>query len=259
MLRSAAFAAIAALASAQDCPGSPAGNYAWYKLTVTADASCADAKAELLARVSGNQEGTWKDPHDGGNGGGQYSLLEESGMVVKTSRRSDNGNYVDHQLFTLSDAGSGKCQIASCSESQGSSMGDQSTNMCNLRNLFCGSADGCCHVLTDFTWIKVSSEKSSMAGETNSVCLGGSGGSGSFSGGSKQTSCSPAPNVDDDNDEHDHDHDHDDHDDDTDSDKNKDGDKDDDSNNANKSGDADRSADTFSIVTPMLALSLCVL
>merc|ERR1719449_68514 len=58
--------------------------------------------------------------------------------------------YTDKQTFTLSES-SGVCEIAACSESQGSSLKDFSTNYCDLRNLYCGSADGCTPALNDFT------------------------------------------------------------------------------------------------------------
>ena len=63
------------------------------------------------------------------------------------------------------------CTIEACSESQVSSVLDYGTNYCNLKMLYCGSADGCKPVMHDYT---VSAEKTEKIGEASvdmSACL----------------------------------------------------------------------------------------
>ena len=120
------------------------------KITATASASCADVKAEMGARVDG-QYAAWHDPHNNGtytsqSYGGDYSA----------SRLTGDGKYTDKMIFDLSDAGDGGCTIEACSRSQVFSIGDAGTNYCDLKMLFCGTADGCKPVKNDFT---VSGEK----------------------------------------------------------------------------------------------------
>lgn len=172
------------------CPGSPASNHAWLTAEITASASCADVKAEIEARVDGQATGAWRDPHDGGSGKQKYTMLEgaAAGRVL-LSRLSSNGAFTDKQLFTFHELDANKCKITGCSESQGMSMGDQSTNWCNLHNLYCGNEDRCCVMKTDVTYVVDRVQKSSMAGSDSAVCLGGSGGSGSGMGGEEQTTC----------------------------------------------------------------------
>jgi len=55
-------------------------------------------------------------------------------------------------VFNYIDNGDGTCMINSCSDSQCESNNDQSTNYCNMRNLYCGSADGCKIVETDLVY-----------------------------------------------------------------------------------------------------------
>ena len=58
-------------------------------------------------------------------------------------------------ILTLSVAGESSCIVAGCSESQGESYLDFDTNYCNLRVLYCGSADGCKPVQHDFATAEV--------------------------------------------------------------------------------------------------------
>merc|ERR1739848_937550 len=119
------------------------------KVTVTAAASCSDVQAEIQSRANG--EGGWVDPHNGGI----YSVLGTDNGVVQTQRTTNpatsvGGNvYTDKQTFALTTVDGG-CQIKGCSESQGGSFSDFSTNYCDLRNLYCGSADGCVSASNDF-------------------------------------------------------------------------------------------------------------
>merc|ERR1712083_1276145 len=65
----------------------------------------------------------------------------------------------------------GSCKILACSESQGTSVGDFSTNYCDIRNLYCGSADGCTAVEHDFASSEVSHSGSIGAGHDFSGCI----------------------------------------------------------------------------------------
>jgi len=137
--------------AAMKCPGSGAiFGHAKTQVTATAKASCADVKAEIEARA-GAQKG-WVDPHHGGI----YSVISSTDTEVDTKRSTNPKNspggitFTDKQTFTLSDK-AGTCEISACSESQGSSLKDFSTNYCDLRNLYCGSADGCTSVVNDFS------------------------------------------------------------------------------------------------------------
>merc|ERR550537_520339 len=157
-------------ASSYMCPGSGSWLHAWMEVTATASAPCADVKEEIVARAS--KENGWKDPHNGG----VYSVLDSAANVIKTQRTTNPATsvggkmYTDKQIFELKDM-SGSCQIKSCSESQGSSVGDFSTNYCDVRNLYCGSADGCAPVKKDFTTAEDSHSASVGAGHDFSKCI----------------------------------------------------------------------------------------
>merc|ERR1711990_454860 len=124
------------------------GFHASMKVTVQASASCDAVQQEIEARASGN----WVDPHNGG----VYSVLSSSNGLINTQRTTNPATsvggvvYTDKQTFELTSNGGG-CQIKGCSESQGASFGDLSTNYCDLRNLYCGSSDGCVTAGTDFS------------------------------------------------------------------------------------------------------------
>jgi hypothetical protein len=163
-------AAEVALEASDDymCPGSPAGSHASMKVTAAADASCDVVQKEIEARVSGD----WVDPHNGGI----YSLISSSNGVINTQRTTNpatsvGGNvYTDKQTFQLTSADGG-CQIKGCSESQGGSFSDFSTNYCDLRNLYCGSSDGCVSASDDFTSQEQSHKGSLGAGHDASKCI----------------------------------------------------------------------------------------
>merc|ERR1711972_61729 len=162
----------AAVRDSYNCPGSGSWIHAWMEVTATASATCANVKAEIAARASA--EGGWKDPHNGGI----YSVLENDAhsMIIKTQRTTNPATsvggklYTDKQNFELTDV-EGSCQIKACSESQGTSVGDFSTNYCDIRNLYCGSADGCSIVSKDFTASEDSYSKSIGAGHDFSQCI----------------------------------------------------------------------------------------
>jgi len=136
--------------AAMKCPGSEAiFGHAKTQVTATAKASCVDVKAEIEARAGSK---VWVDPHHGGI----YSVISVTDTEIDTKRSTNPKNspggitFTDKQTFTLSDK-AGTCEISACSESQGSSLKDFSTNYCDLRNLYCGSADGCTPVVHDFS------------------------------------------------------------------------------------------------------------
>merc|ERR1711862_659705 len=131
-------------------------------------ASCADVQAEIEARAGGN----WVDPHNGGI----YSVLDSSVGVVNTQRTTNPATsvggqvYTDKQTFVLTEQDGG-CKIEGCSESQGFSVGDFSTNYCDLRNLYCGSADGCSTLSHDFATQENSHKGSIGAGHDAGACV----------------------------------------------------------------------------------------
>ena len=128
------------------------------------DAEVATVEAEIKARVAG-QYSAWHDPHNNGT----YSL-QNYGGTISTSRLTGDGKYTDKQIFTLTDSGS-SCKIEACSRSQVPSLFDMGTNYCNLKMLYCGSADGCTPIAHDFP---VSSEQTEKFAESNvdlSACL----------------------------------------------------------------------------------------
>eukprot|EP00927_Polykrikos_kofoidii_P080900 TRINITY_DN7791_c0_g1_i1.p1 TRINITY_DN7791_c0_g1~~TRINITY_DN7791_c0_g1_i1.p1 ORF type:complete len:481 (-),score=18.50 TRINITY_DN7791_c0_g1_i1:114-1556(-) len=141
------------------CPGSPAGpTHAGTNVSASAATACIEVRDEIIARAGAFATGlNWVDPHDGGT----YQLLSKSDNVdghieINTSRTTNPKAspgvepFVDKQTFRLVE-GDGKCEILACSESQGVSVSDASTNYCNIWNLFCGKEDGCFPVLNDFS------------------------------------------------------------------------------------------------------------
>eukprot|EP00401_Gymnodinium_catenatum_P069327 CAMPEP_0117562952 /NCGR_PEP_ID=MMETSP0784-20121206/55239_1 /TAXON_ID=39447 /ORGANISM="" /LENGTH=174 /DNA_ID=CAMNT_0005360573 /DNA_START=20 /DNA_END=541 /DNA_ORIENTATION=- len=163
-------AAAVAPAHGMTCPGSGSVIRAWCELTVIAAASCEDVLQEMTARVQG--QGGWTDPHNGGI----YSIISSADGILHTQRTTNpakafGGNtYTDKQDFTLTSVDGG-CKIEGCSESQGFSVGDFSTNYCNLRNLYCGTADGCSPVLKDFASVESAVSKSLGAGHDWGACI----------------------------------------------------------------------------------------
>mmetsp|Transcript_5215 Transcript_5215/g.10606 ORF Transcript_5215/g.10606 Transcript_5215/m.10606 type:complete len:171 (+) Transcript_5215:106-618(+) len=166
-----AFPALAAAALVQSasvamvCPGSPAALFhCGMRITATASASCATVEAEAKARVAG-QFAKWHDPHNNGT----YTAASLGG-AMSFSRLTGDKKYTDKMIFTLTPQGNG-CLIQACSESQVTSMLDFGTNYCNLRMLYCGTADGCHPVLSDFTTSDEHTQKMSQASVDMSKCL----------------------------------------------------------------------------------------
>eukprot|EP00929_Paragymnodinium_shiwhaense_P022089 TRINITY_DN14219_c0_g2_i1.p1 TRINITY_DN14219_c0_g2~~TRINITY_DN14219_c0_g2_i1.p1 ORF type:complete len:214 (-),score=35.61 TRINITY_DN14219_c0_g2_i1:193-759(-) len=159
-------------ALAMKCPGSRSWVHASCEVTATVYAPCTDVGAEIVARAS-HSDG-WVDPHNGG----KYSVLSHTSTEINTKRLTNPKTsfggkvYTDKQTFTLTDL-SGNCLVEACSESQGFSIGDFSTNYCNLRNLYCGAEDGCHPVLHDFKMTEVHVDPSAGAGTDKSQCIVG--------------------------------------------------------------------------------------
>jgi len=131
----------------EGCPTTAAQTYTASKVEVTANASCAEVGAEIMARVKANIAGTWMDPHNNGS----YSIwAAPEGSYVETQHETGNLRYYDLQRFTLTEMGKRQCKIAACSMSQGTSNNDASTNYCNMRNLYCGPKDSCTPVKHSF-------------------------------------------------------------------------------------------------------------
>lgn len=154
-------------------------------VTAVADTSCEKVAAEIKARAS--VSGGWTDPHNGGI----YSVLSTRGNPYYSAlftKRTTNPKtsvggkvYTDKQIFTLTchakhtehgpEVDCGKCNINACSESQGLSFFDFSTNYCDIRNLYCGSADGCTAVSDDFSSSSEYYSGSLGAGHDFSKCI----------------------------------------------------------------------------------------
>ena len=143
----------------------PSGTGCGMKVVATAAASCDAVQVEIEARVAG--ENSWTDPHNGGT----YTAADFGGTFSASRLTGDGSGYTDHMIFTLSDLGGSGCKIEACSRSQVPSLFDMGTNYCNLKMLYCGSADGCTPIAHDFP---VSSEHTEKFAESNvdlSACL----------------------------------------------------------------------------------------
>lgn len=123
-------------------------------------AACATVADEILARIAGNQDGSWTDPQNGG----QYSLLnscifeldkEYNGNTTIIKAQRSSSLFTDEIDFIMIDGGRrGQpedffCDIVACSTGQDTSAEDFSRNYCNVHNLMCGSDEGCKSVLDD--------------------------------------------------------------------------------------------------------------
>merc|ERR1711991_1085091 len=92
------------------------------------------------------------------------------GGDVSASRLTGDGKYTDKMVFSLTDA-DGSCKIEACSESQVFSIGDASTNYCNVKLLVCGSDQGCKVANSDFTLGSESTSKKAGASVDMGGCL----------------------------------------------------------------------------------------
>ncbi|KAJ1625807.1 hypothetical protein T492DRAFT_1037290 [Pavlovales sp. CCMP2436] len=108
------------------CPGSSALIHASCKLSVHFTNSCSAVQKVLEARMEVG--------HDCKSKPGTYKGSWKSG-----SRTTGDGKYTDRFKNSLSPSSDGGCSLTACSESQGTSVIDYSTNFCNLRNLYANS------------------------------------------------------------------------------------------------------------------------
>ena len=139
---------------------------AYAKITAFANAPCDSVRSEMLARIHG-QPKTWHDPHNNGT----YAVLDASGDVLQLQRETGNHRYTDKFNFVFVAPSDSTCTLLGCSESQVTSVADFGTNYCNLRMLYCGSADGCKPVLHDLTAVESSVDPSIGAGKDQSACI----------------------------------------------------------------------------------------
>ena len=139
---------------------------AYAKITAFANAPCDSVRSEMLARIHG-QPKTWHDPHNNGT----YAVLDASGDVLQLQRETGNHRYTDKFNFAFVAPSDSTCTLLGCSESQVTSVADFGTNYCNLRMLYCGSADGCKPVLHDLTAVESSVDPSIGAGKDQSACI----------------------------------------------------------------------------------------
>lgn len=153
-----------ALASAAGCPGSESWIHAKAEVDVEIlGASCRSVQKEIRSRVA--LEKGWKDPHNGGT----YRIIADSAGAMELERRTGDGKYTDRMDLAFADEGG--CAIRACSESQGTSIKDFSTNFCNLHVLWCGSADNCPIVDQDFEYREHRVDVSFGAGKDKSACV----------------------------------------------------------------------------------------
>merc|ERR1712166_1247670 len=97
--------------------------------------------------------------------------MGDYGGTLSTSRLTGDGQFTDKQIFTLTDKSADSCQIEACSRSQVTSVLDMGTNYCALKMLYCGSADGCKPVESDFSVSTEITEKFSQSSIDLSACL----------------------------------------------------------------------------------------
>lgn len=95
-------------------------------------------------------------------------------MLVGT--QGGAGTYTDKMdlMFAASGTAAGNamgCEVTACSESQVTSYADFSTNYCNLRNLYCGSDDGCPYALRDLQSHEVHVHNGAGASHDASACV----------------------------------------------------------------------------------------
>mmetsp|Transcript_3273 Transcript_3273/g.7746 ORF Transcript_3273/g.7746 Transcript_3273/m.7746 type:complete len:217 (-) Transcript_3273:550-1200(-) len=166
-MRTMLLAFLAGVAQAEMvCPETKALVACGMQITATAEASCDDVLAEMKARVAGQLDSSWDDPHNHGN----YTV-ESYGGSFSTSRITGDGKFLDKQVFTLTPTVGGHCTIEACSRSQVFSILDFGTNYCNLKMLYCGSRDGCKPVLHDFEVQDETTEEFSQASVEPSSCF----------------------------------------------------------------------------------------
>merc|ERR1719336_2711187 len=120
------------------CPGSmaPPGAHAWAHVVTEFDEDCATVKQEIEARA--RMDDGWKDPHNGG----KYKLNgATNGNDIMVDHYTGNApHFHDKAELVLVDSKDGGCTLYGCSDSQGISAADGSTNYCNIHNLYANEA-----------------------------------------------------------------------------------------------------------------------
>ena len=144
----------ASVAASYQCPGSSAFIYASCEVTATVAAPCDRTAVEITARMLGLDG--WSDPHNNGS----YSLTSNTSKLIVGKRTTGGAphtpgkHYTDKFMISLSPSDSSSCLVKSCSESQSTSFLDFSTNFCNIRNLYCGTDEGCSPVRFNFKTVE---------------------------------------------------------------------------------------------------------
>jgi hypothetical protein len=132
------------LATAMKCPTSGSSVHAGCEVQVSFKDSCSSVRNEIVSRIEG-QYNAWHDPHNNGT----YTMTLNTATEVDASRLTGDKKYTDLMIFTFTDSSTG-CSVDACSESQVFSIGDYSTNYCNLHSLYC--ADAGCRPFTKLTY-----------------------------------------------------------------------------------------------------------
>ena len=123
-----------------DCPSSPAMFHASCKVYTVFENPCTTVQQEMMKRINGQEDGSWTDPHNGGN----YTLLDDPAGLPATwkfSRVTGDGKYTDLLNYAFYAYGETSCQMYGCSESQVFSIGDYGTNFCNIHDLYCNDKE----------------------------------------------------------------------------------------------------------------------
>ena len=97
-------------------------------------------------------------------------MLSNSNGLLSMQRVTGDLKYTDKINFLFTNSGSG-CSIGACSQSQVTSIGDYSTNYCNSRMLYCGTADGCRVMTADLGAQETKVSPSAGAGTDKAACL----------------------------------------------------------------------------------------
>merc|ERR1711860_44289 len=98
--------------------------------------TCDDVKMKIKSQIA-----TWSTADNCKNGGEKclYSLVSESGNVIKAKHETPVKHYLDDLTFTLTPSGS-NCNVKGYSTSETwYAYLDESTNYCNLHNLIEGA------------------------------------------------------------------------------------------------------------------------
>jgi hypothetical protein len=155
----ALLAGLFAVAMAVTCPKSDSSVHAGCEMEVTFKNSCESVRNEISSRINGQFQ-AWHDPHNNGT----YTLTSSSESQISASRLTGDKKYTDLMIFTFADSATG-CTMGACSESQVFSIGDGSTNYCNLHDLYC--ADAGCRPFTKLSY----SESVGKCTSHDDVCL----------------------------------------------------------------------------------------